>query len=44
VGHRPSVHDLERVGRDVERLAPARAMSLHLDDRVIVDDRRTIVF
>jgi len=44
VDHRQSARDLERVGRDVERLVLARAVSLHLDDRVIVDGRRTIVF
>ena len=44
VDHRQSARDLERVGRDVERLVLARALSLHLDDRVIVDGRRTIVF
>jgi len=44
VDHRQSAHDLERVGRDVERLVLARAVSLHLDDRVIIDGRRTIVF
>ena len=44
VDHRQCAHDLERVGRDVERLVLARAVSLHLDDRVIVDGRRTVVF
>ena len=44
VDHRQSARDLERVGRDVERLVLARAVSLHLDDRVIVDGTRTIVF
>ena len=44
VEHRQSARDLERVGRDVERLVLARAVSLHLEDRVIVDGRRTIVF
>jgi formyltetrahydrofolate deformylase len=44
VDHRQSARDLERVGRDVERLVLARAVALHLDDRVIVDGRRTIVF
>jgi formyltetrahydrofolate deformylase len=44
VDHRQSARDLERVGRDVERLVLARAVSLHIDDRVIVDGRRTIVF
>jgi formyltetrahydrofolate deformylase len=44
VDHRQSSRDLERVGRDVERLVLARAVLLHLDDRVIVDGRRTVVF
>ena len=44
VDHRQSAHDLERVGRDVERLVLARAVALHLEDRVIVDGRRTVVF
>jgi formyltetrahydrofolate deformylase len=44
VDHRQSVHDLERVGRDVERLVLSRAVALHLEDRVIVDGRRTVVF
>lgn len=44
VDHRQSAAELERVGRDVERLVLARAVSLHLDDRVIVDGRRTVVF
>ena len=44
VDHRQSARELERVGRDAERLALARAVSLHLDDRVIIDGRRTIVF
>jgi formyltetrahydrofolate deformylase len=44
VDHRQSARDLERVGRDVERQVLARAVSLHLDDRVIVDGRRAVVF
>jgi formyltetrahydrofolate deformylase len=44
VDHRQSARDLERVGRDIERLVLSRAVALHLDDRVIVDGRRTVVF
>jgi formyltetrahydrofolate deformylase len=44
VDHRQSARELERVGRDVERIVLGRAVSLHLDDRVIVDGRRTVVF
>ena len=43
VDHRQSVAELERVGRDVERMVLARAVSLHLDDRVIADGGRTVV-
>ncbi len=44
VDHRHTVRDLERVGRDTERMVLARAVSLHLDDRVIADGGRTVVF
>ncbi len=44
VDHRQRVSQLERVGRDIERLVLARAVAMHLEDRVIVDGRRTIVF
>jgi formyltetrahydrofolate deformylase len=44
VDHRQSVRELERVGRDIERSVLARAVSLHLDDRVIIDGARTVVF
>jgi formyltetrahydrofolate deformylase len=43
VDHRQSVRELERIGRDIERLVLARAVSLHLEDRVIADGGRTIV-
>jgi formyltetrahydrofolate deformylase len=44
VDHTQSVRELERVGRDIERVVLARALALHLDDRVIVDRGRTVVF
>jgi formyltetrahydrofolate deformylase len=43
VDHRQSVQELERIGRDIERIVLARAVSLHLEDRVIADAGRTIV-
>jgi len=43
VDHRYSVADLERIGRDIERTVLARAVALHLEDRVIADGGRTIV-
>ena len=44
VDHRHTVPELERIGRDIERLVLWRAVSLHLEDRVIADAGRTIVF
>jgi len=44
VSHRDEVVDLKRIGRDIERLVLARAVSAHLDDRVLLDGARTIVF
>jgi formyltetrahydrofolate deformylase len=41
--HRQSVSELERTGRDIERIVLSRAVSLHLEDRVIADGGRTIV-
>ena len=44
VSHRDEVADLERIGRDVERLVLARAVKAHLEDRVLLDGPRTVVF
>jgi formyltetrahydrofolate deformylase len=44
VSHRDEVDDLIRIGRDIERLVLARAVKAHLDDRVILDGARTVVF
>jgi formyltetrahydrofolate deformylase len=44
VDHRQSVPDLRRAGRYVERAVLARAVSWHVDDRVIVHGNKTIVF
>jgi formyltetrahydrofolate deformylase len=44
VSHRDSRADLVRIGRDIERLVLARAVKWHLEDRVIIDGVRTVVF
>ena len=44
VTHRDEVEDLIRKGRDLERQVLARAVRLHLQRRVLVDGRRTVVF
>ena len=42
--HRDSVQDLVRKGRDLEKVVLARAVRLHLDDRILVYDNKTVVF
>jgi formyltetrahydrofolate deformylase len=44
ISHRDSLEDLVRKGRDLERLVLARALRLHLEDRVLIHGRKTIVF
>ena len=44
VSHRQSVEELERIGRDIERIVLARAVNWHLEDRVLVHENRTVVF
>lgn len=44
VTRRDTVEDLVRVGREVERRVLARAVRWHLEDRVLVDGNRTVVF
>src|SRR5690606_34543987 len=44
VNHRDKVVDLKRIGRQIERSVLARAVKWHLQDRVIVDGNKTIVF
>jgi formyltetrahydrofolate deformylase len=44
VSHRDEVVDLERIGRDIERLVLSRAVKAHLEDRVLLDGARTVVF
>ena len=42
--HRDGVADLARIGRDLETVVLARAVRLHLTDRVLVHGRKTVVF
>jgi formyltetrahydrofolate deformylase len=44
VSHRDQVEDLIRKGKDLERMVLARAVRLHLQNRVLVYDNRTVVF
>lgn len=44
VDHRQTVDDLKRLGRQIERTVLARAVRWHVEDRVLVDGNKTIVF
>ncbi|HEY1237377.1 MAG TPA: formyltetrahydrofolate deformylase [Solirubrobacterales bacterium] len=44
VSHRESIADLTRLGEDIERTVLSRAVELHLADRTLVHENKTIVF
>ncbi|HMA26928.1 MAG: formyltransferase family protein, partial [Solirubrobacterales bacterium] len=44
VSHRESIADLTRLGEEIERSVLARAVALHLEDRTLVYENKTIVF
>jgi formyltetrahydrofolate deformylase len=44
VSHRDTPEDLVRKGRDIERRVLSRAVHLFLEDRIIINGERTIVF
>ena len=44
ISHRDTPDDLVRKGRDIERRVLARAVRHHIEDRVILNGRKTVVF
>ena len=44
VSHRFNSKNLQELGKDVERSVLARAVKWHIEDRIIVDGNKTIVF
>ncbi|WP_024513333.1 formyltetrahydrofolate deformylase [Bradyrhizobium sp. ARR65] len=44
ISHRDTPADLVRKGRDIERRVLSRAIRYHLEDRVILNGRKTVVF
>lgn len=44
VQHNHSALDLAEIGRDIERRVLARAVRLYSEDRVLLDDQRTVIF
>lgn len=44
VDHRDGVVDLKKIGRQIERRVLAKAVKWHLEDRILVENNKTIVF
>lgn len=44
ISHRETPNELVALGRDVERRVLARAVKAHLEDRVFLNNQRTVVF
>lgn len=44
VNHRYTTNDLKVTGRQIERIALARAVKWHIEDRIIVHENKTVVF
>ena len=44
ISHKDTLADLIRKGRDLERMVLARALRLHLQDRILVHGNKTVVF
>jgi formyltetrahydrofolate deformylase len=44
VTHRDSIEEMVRLGKDVEKRVLARGLRLHLEDRVLVHDNKTVLF
>ena len=44
MSHADTPDDLVRKGRDIERRVLARAVALHLEDRVLLNGDKTVVF
>ena len=44
ISHRDSPEDLVRKGRDIERRVLARAVRYHLEDRVLLNGKKAVVF
>ncbi len=44
VDHRDDAEDLRRISRQIERAVLARAVAWHVEDRILIDGNKTIVF
>ncbi len=44
ISHRDSLEDIKKKGRDLERIVLARALTYHLEHRILVYGRKTVIF
>ena len=44
ISHSDAAQDMVRKGRDCEKTALANGLRYHLEDRVMIDQHKTIVF
>ena len=44
VSHKDTVDDLKTKGKDIEKMVLSRAISLHLQRRVLVHNNKTVIF
>ncbi|MFM7110124.1 MAG: formyltetrahydrofolate deformylase, partial [Planctomycetota bacterium] len=44
ISHRDAIGDLLEKGRDLEKIVLSRALRWHLSHRILVYDRKTVVF
>lgn len=44
ISHHDSIDEIVRLGKDVEKTVLARGLRYHLEDRVLVDNNKTVVF
>ena len=44
ISHSDSAEDLVRKGRDLERQVLSRALRYYLNDRVLINDNKSVVF
>ena len=44
VNHSDQIEDLVRIGKDIEKQVLARGLRYHLEDRIMVDGNKTIIF
>ena len=44
IDHRFAAHEMESLGRDIEAVVLARAVRMHVEGRVFIDDNKTVFF